>query len=279
MVNSARNHVKGGIGRFSENGLVSNGINWIGLYTLIRREVERSIFRVVTQVIVAPLISAFLFIFIFGFVLGRKIDLIAGIPYIEFVFPGVLMMNILTAAFLSSSSTVYFARFMKTIEEILAAPLSYAEMIVGFVASAIIRALIIALGVLLIGIAFGAVGFVQIYLFLFYAVSIATIFALLGVIVGLWAKGFEQLNILNTFIIMPLSFLGGMFYSVTLLPESVRSFTFFNPFFYFIDGMRFSMTGVSESNLALGATIIVVLIVTLSLLVWYLFKTSWRLRE
>jgi len=206
-------------------------VNWIGLYTLVKRKVERDIFRVAVQTIVTPLISAFLFIFIFGFVLGKRIDLIAGISYIEFVFPGVLMMNVLTAAFISSSNAVYFERFIKTIEQMLIAPLSYVEMTIGFVGSAIIRSLIIAAGVLVIGVLFGAVQFVRLDLFFFYTLSIATIFALAGIIVGLWAKGFEQLNILNTFLIMPLSFLGGMFYSITLLPESVRTFTLFNPFF------------------------------------------------
>jgi len=254
-------------------------MNFIGLYTLIRREVERSIFRVAIQAIISPLVSAFLFIFIFGFVLGKKIELIAGIPYIEFVFPGVLMMNILTASFIASSNAVYFSRFIKTIEEVLVAPLSYIEMIVGYASSAIIRSLIIAVGVLVIGLLFGAVTFVRIDLFLFYTLGIATVFSLLGIIVGLWAKGFEQLNVLNTFIVMPLSFLGGMFYSIEFLPESIRTVTVLNPFFYFIDGMRFSMTGVTESNLAVGAVLISTLIVGLGLLVWYLFKISWRLRE
>ena len=256
-----------------------HNINLIGLYTLIRREVERSIFRVAIQAIISPLISAFLFIFIFGFVLGKKIELIAGISYIEFVFPGILMMNILTASFIASSNALYFSRFIKTIEEILVAPLSYAEMIIAFISSAIIRSLIIAFGILTIGLLFGAVSFVRLDLFLFYALGISIVFSLLGIIVGLWAKGFEQLNVLNTFIIMPLSFLGGMFYSIEFLPESIRTITILNPFFYFIDGMRFSMTGVTESNLTVGAIMIVSLIVTLGLLVWYLFKISWRLRE
>ncbi len=256
-----------------------HNLNLIGLYTLVRREVERSIFRVAIQAIVSPLVSAFLFIFIFGFILGKKIEFIAGIPYIEFVFPGILMMNILTASFIASSNAVYFSRFIRTIDEILVAPLSYAEMIIGFVSSAIIRSLIIALGVLIIGLLFGVVTFVRFDLFLFYALGISAIFSLLGIIVGLWAKGFEQLNVLNTFIIMPLSFLGGMFYSIEFLPESIRTITILNPFFYFIDGMRFSMTGVSESNLLVGAALIFFLVVGLSLLVWYLFKISWRLRE
>jgi len=255
------------------------GINVIGLYTMVRREVERSILRVAVQAIVSPLISAFLFIFIFGFILGKRIELIAGISYMQFVFPGILMMNILTASFIASSHALYFSRFVKTIEEIFVAPLSYGEMIIGFTGSAVIRSLIIALGILSIGLLFGAVTFVWLPLFLFYALGISVVFSLLGIIVGLWSKGFEQLNVLNTFIIMPLSFLGGMFYSIEFLPESMRIITLWNPFFYFIDGMRYSMTGVSESNLLFGAVFIIFLITGLATLVWYLFKIGWRLRD
>lgn len=255
------------------------GVNWIGLYTLVRREVERTIFRVIGQTILSPLVSALLFIFIFGSVLGRQIDLIGGISYIQFVFPGILAMNILTAAFLSSSNTIYFQRFIRTIEEMLVAPFSYIEMVFGFIFSAILRALIIAVGIIAIGLLFGAVAAFNPFLFLVYVFAIAAIFALLGIIIGLWAKGFEQLNVLNTFIIMPLSFLGGMFYSVDLLPSALQSLVYFNPLFYFIDGMRYSMTGYHDSNLLLGAILIAGLIAVLGTLVWYLFKIGWRLRE
>ncbi len=265
---------------FMENGDTHKiRFNAIGLYTLVRREVERTIFRVLGQTILSPLVSALLFIFIFGSVLGKRIDLIGNIPYIQFVFPGILTMSVLTAAFLSSSNTVYFQRFIRTIDEMLVAPFSYIEMIIGFIASAIVRALIIAAGILAIGLLFRAVSGAHILLFFFYVLGVAVIFALFGIIIGLWAKGFEQLNVLNTFIIMPLSFLGGMFYSVDLLPSAVQRVVYFNPFFYFIDGVRYAMTGYHESNLAIGATLIIGLIISLGTLVWYLFKISWRLRE
>ena len=256
----------------------SNKVNWIGLYSFIRREVER-IFRVVIQTVVSPLISAFLFIFIFGFILGQRIELIAGIPYMKFVFPGILMMNILTSSFMHSSNSLYFARFMHTINEILTAPFSYIEMIIGFVVGAVIRGLIVGVGVLIIGLLFGAVTIAHPILFFLYVVGIAVIFALLGLVVGLWAKGFEQLNILNTFVIMPLSFLGGMFYSIEFLSDTIRTITLYNPFFYFVDAMRFSTIGYNESNLLVGGVIMVGLIVFLAVLVVHLFKTGWRLRE
>jgi len=253
-------------------------VNWTGLRAFIGREVGR-IFRVVVQTIVSPLISAFLFIFIFGFILGQRIELIAGIPYMQFVFPGILMMNILTSSFMHSSNSLYFVRFTHTINELLTAPFSYLEMIVGFVTGGVIRGLIVGVGVLVIGLLFGAVQITHPILFLLVAASIAVIFALLGLLVGLWAKGFEQLNILNTFVIMPLSFLGGMFYSIELLPESIRMITLYNPFFYFVDTMRFVTIGYSESNLTLGSIIIFSLVVFLGVLVTYLFRIGWRLRD
>ncbi len=254
------------------------GMNWVGLYAFIRREVAR-IFRVVIQTIVSPLISAFLFIFIFGFILGQRIELIVGIEYMNFVFPGILMMNILTSSFMHSSNSLYFVRFTHSINEILTAPFSYIEMIIGFVTGAVVRALIVGFGVLVIGLLFGAVEMSHLLLFILYTLGIAIIFALLGLLVALWAKGFEQLNILNTFVIMPLSFLGGMFYSIELLPEIVRTITLYNPFFYFVDGMRYATIGYNESNLYIGAVLIVSLVIILGSLVTYLFKSGWRLRD
>lgn len=258
--------------------MVEERINWIGLSALIRREVAR-IFRVVIQTIVSPLISAFLFIFIFGFVLGQRIELIAGISYMNFVFPGILMMNILTSSFMHSSNSLYFMRFTHSINEILTAPFSYIEMIIGFVVGAVVRALIVGFGVLVIGLLFGAVQIMHISLFILYIIGISVIFALLGLLIGLWAKGFEQLNILNTFVIMPLSFLGGMFYSITLLPGAIRTITLYNPFFYFVDGVRFATIGYHESHLVVGVILIVGLVLILGTLVIHLFRIGWRIRS
>ncbi len=255
-----------------------SGMNWIGLWTFLRREYER-ITRIKVQTFGAPLISAFLFIFIFGFVLGRKIDLIAGIPYMQFVFPGILTMSVLSAAFEHTSSIIYFGRWLRTIDEMLVSPFSYIEMVIGFVGSAVLRALTIGAGVLVIGLLFGAVQVSNIWLFLLVAGAVAAIFALVGILVGLWANSFEQLGILNTFIIMPLSMLGGMFYSINLLPETIQTITLFNPFFYFIDSMRFATLGYHESNLLIASLLIGGLVLGLGALVVYLFHKGWRIRH
>jgi len=253
-------------------------VNWIGLYTMFRREVERTR-RVAIQTLVAPVISAALYIFIFGTVIGTKIDDFAGVPYISFVFPGILMLSIINASFASASSALYFMRFTRGIEEVLIAPFSYFEMLVGFVGSAIMRALMVSALILLVGLAFGAVQLVNPLAFVGYVSAIAAIFAMLGIITALWADGFEQLQSLNTFVITPLTYLGGIFYSVTMLPSLAASITQFNPFFYFADGIRSSMIGYSEANTGVGLLVLLGLLAFFAALVTRLFQKGWKIRS
>lgn len=251
--------------------------NWIGLYTFIRREVTRFL-RVSVQTLLSPWISATLFIFIFGEIVGSQIGMIGGMPYIEFVLPGILMMNVLTSAFSHASSSLYFQRFARHIEEILVAPLSHLEMIVGYLAGAILRGVMIGVGILVIGLLFGAATMHSVPLFLLYIVAVSAVFALIGLLVGLWANGFEQLASLTTFVITPLSFFGGMFNTLDMLPPVLESATRWNPFFYFIDGMRYSMTGFHETSLGVGIGIITVLFLVLLVATTTLFARGWRLR-
>ena len=245
---------------------------------MVRREIERTM-RVIVQTLVSPVISATLYIFIFGHVIGSKISTIAGVPYITFVFPGILMLSIINAAFGSSSSSLYFARFLKSIDEILIAPFSYLEMIFGFMLGAMLRSVLVALLILGVGVLFGAVSLVHPFAFLFYIVSVAGIFALLGMLVALWAQGFEQLSVLNTFIITPFTYLGGIFYSITMLPPMGQTITRANPFFYFVDGLRNSMTGVHEANVLIGLLVIFGILIALTTFTVYLFKIGWRIRS
>lgn len=252
--------------------------NWIGLFTMLRREVKRTM-RVVIQTLIAPAVSAALYIFIFGTVIGSKIQDFAGVPYISFVFPGVLMLSIINASFSSASSALYFMRFTRGIEEMLITPFSYLEMLIGFVGAAVTRTLMVAFLILLVGIGFGAVSLVNPLAFVFYVACISAIFAMLGIIVALWAESFEQLTVLNTFVITPLTYLGGIFYSITMLPPLVAKITVLNPFFYFADGIRSSMIGYSEANQTVGLIVILGLVVGLGILVTQLFKRGWKIRS
>jgi len=253
-------------------------MNWIGLYTLVRKEVTR-MFRVVTQTIFAPLISATLYIFIFGTIVGSKIDEIAGVEYITFVFPGILMLNIITASFSHSSSSIFTGKYFKHIEEVLVTPFSHLEIVIGYATAGIVRGVVVAIGVLGIGLLFGAVTLSNAPLFLFYVLSVATIFSLLGMLAGLFAKNFDQLAMLTAFIITPFTYLGGIFYSLSMLPESAQFYTQLNPFFYFVDGIRSSMIGISEANVLVGLMVISGLVLGLGTLVTHLFRIGWRIRQ
>jgi ABC-2 type transport system permease protein len=254
------------------------GINWIGLYTIIRREVARMM-RVPIQAFVAPWISALLFIFIFGFVVGGRIASIGGHRYLEFVLPGVLLMNIVNASFLQSSSAIYFARFLHFIEETLVSPLSYIEMIVGSLSVVVVRSTVTALGILVMGVAFGATHIQSIPMFLFWIVAVSSIFGLLGIIIGLWAKSFEQLNVLTVFFITPLSMVGGVFNTVMMLPAWMRWLAYANPFFYFTNGIRGAMLGFDETPPGLGIGLTLALLVVMGTVVWRLYSKGYGLRE
>jgi len=256
---------------------ISNGMNWIGLYAFVEYEISK-LWRVWIQVLITPWISALLYILIFGQVVGRRIGEISGISYIDFVVPGLLMMNVMQSAFGHTSTALFYRRFVKHIEELLVAPLSYMEIIIGFVTGGIVRGLVVAGGVYAIALLFTVTSVANIFLFIFYSVSVALIFALLGLLVGLWSETFEQLMIPQAFLIMPLTFLGGLFNSIHMLPEKFKWFVKINPFFYFVDGLRYSMIGISESNRVIGLILIFGLIFSVGFLVWYLFKKGYKIR-
>jgi ABC-2 type transport system permease protein len=184
------------------------------------------------------------------------------------------MLSIINASFASASSNLYFMRFTRGIEEMLIAPFSYIEMLLGLVGSAVFRALMVSVLILLTGMVFGAVTLVNPLGFFLYVSAIAAIFAMLGILVALWAEGFEQLQALNTFVITPLTYLGGIFYSITFLPPLAAAITRANPFFYFADGIRSSMIGYSEANAQVGLAVVLVLGITVT----QLFKRGWKIR-
>lgn len=254
------------------------GTNWIGLYTMVRREVSRMM-RVPIQAFVAPWISALLFIFIFGFVVGGRITEIGGHRYLEFVLPGIVMMNVVNAAFLQSSSAIYFSRFIKFIEETLVAPLSYAEMIAGSLSVVVLRASVTGVGIMFMGLFFNATHVEFWPLFLFWIVSVSAVFGLLGIIVGLWSKSFEQLNMPVVFFLTPLSMVGGVFNTVEMLPEWLRWLAWANPFYYFISGLRGSMIGFDETPAGLGVGLTLLLLVVLGGTVWRMYAKGYGLRE
>lgn len=253
-------------------------MNIIGLKTLVFQEIQRFM-RVWVQSLVSPWINAFLYILIFGVVVGSRIDTIAGVRYIDFVLPGIVMMNLISAAYMQGAFGLYFKKFAKNTEEILVAPFSHAELMFGLMIAGIVRGLIVGFGVYVIALFFTTATISNIFLFLFYNIVVSIIFSFVGLLIALWANNFEQLSVLQTFVITPLTFLGGVFNSIHMLPEKMQIFVKLNPFFYFVDGLRYSMIGISEANTFLGLVLIIVFILGLGGWVWYLFKIGWNIRS
>ncbi len=252
-------------------------MNMIRLTTVSRREIQRFM-RIPIQTLVSPWISATLYILVFGVIVGSRIDFMEGIDYIDFVFPGILMLQLINGALGQSSSSLYFQRWTKVIDEMLASPLSYAEMIFGYIIGAVTRALAVGAGIYIIALLFTDATPDHTFLFLFYLVVIAIIFSLLGLLIGLWAEKFEHLNVFQTFLITPLIYIGGVFNSIDMLPPSMQMIARLNPFFYMVDGLRYSLIGFSESPLLAGAIGLVVVALGLFGLVWTLFHRGWKLR-
>jgi ABC-2 type transport system permease protein len=252
---------------------------FVPFFTLIEREVARNK-RVLGQALVAPFVTASLYIFIFGYVVGSRIPDIEGVRYIEFVFPGVFSMNLVMAVFGATSFSIFFMKFGKTLEDFLTYPISYLELVLSLVINGIFRGLCIALALSVVAVIFGVNSLVHpVYLFL-YVILISFVFGLLGLVLGIWAdNSFEKNNIVQSFIITPLSFLGGAFYSVHMLPESLQPIVYVNPLFYATDALRFSLTGYHEASLVTGLVVLGCIGIGALTLTIYIFKTGWRLRS
>jgi ABC-2 type transport system permease protein len=251
----------------------------IPFYTLIEREVARNK-RVLGQAIIAPLVTASLYVFIFGYVVGSKITDIEGVSYISFVFPGIFTMNLVMAVFSATSFSIYFLKFQRTLEDFLTYPVSYVELVLSLIVNGLFRGVCIMIALTVVGVVFGVDKFVHPVMLVLYVLLTSFIFGLIGIVAGIWAdNSFEKFGIITNFVIMPLSFLGGAFYSVSMLPENLRFLVHLNPLFYATDGIRYALTGHSDTSITLGLTVMFSMaVIFLGLTVW-IFKTGWKLRS
>jgi len=253
-------------------------MNMIRLTTVSRREIQRFL-RIPIQTLVSPWISATLYILVFGVIVGSRISFLEGIDYIDFVFPGILMLQLIGGALGQTSSSLYFQRWTHSIDEMLASPMSYSEMIFGYIIGAVTRALAVGAGIYILALLFTDATPAHVFLFIFYVLIISVIFSLVGLIVGLWAEKFEHLTVLQSFVVTPLIYVGGVFNSIDMLPESMQGIARMNPFFYMVDGLRYSMISYSESPILLGSIGLTVVAVVLFFVVWNLFHRGWKLRS
>lgn len=250
----------------------------IALYTLIRRELVR-MFRISSQVFLPPVITTLLYFLIFGTVIGNRVGPILGISYASFIAPGLVMMAVITNAYSNVSTSLFSARFQKNIEEMLVSPMHNSLLLLGYTLSGVLRGVIVAVLVYLVACFFIDVDFHHIPLTLLIIVLVAALFSLAGFTNGMLARTFDDVAIVPTFILAPLTYLGGVFYSTSMLPPVWQKVSYFNPIFYMVNALRQAMIGQQEINMTLAISIICLILLLLTLLNMILLKKGVGLHD
>jgi len=230
------------------------------------------------QSIIAPVISTTLYFVVFGAAIGSRISTIEGVSYGAFIVPGLMMLMLLTQSVTNAAIGIYFPRFSGTIYEILSAPASAFEIVIGYVGAAATKSIALGLIILATSALFVPLHIAHPFWMLAFLVLTAVSFSLLGFILGVWAEGFDKLQVVPLLIITPLTFLGGTFYSTSLLPPFWRTVTLFNPLVYLISGFRWSFFELADVNVGISIAVIVLFLVVCMAIVWWIFKTGYRLK-
>jgi ABC-2 type transport system permease protein len=253
-------------------------MNWQAVRAIYVFEMSR-FFRTLLQSFVSPVISTSLYFVVFGAAIGSRIDQVEGVSYGAFIVPGLIMLSVMTQAISNASFGIYFPKFIGTIYELLSAPINFLEIVMGYVGAAATKALFI--GVVILG---TSAMFVDLTIqhplaMLAFLVLTCLSFALFGFIIGIWAGNFEQLQLIPLLIVTPLVFLGGSFYSVSMLPPVWHTISFFNPVVYLVSGFRWSFFGVADVPIGLSLTAIGGFTALCLGVIWWIFQTGWRIRK
>ena len=252
-------------------------VNWLGLATLAQREVLRFT-KVWTQTLLAPLVTAGLFMVIFTIAIGPRRGEVMGVGFTTFIAPGILMMTVIQNAFANTSSSIVVAKVQGNIVDTLMPPLSPAELVLGYLAGGVARGAIVALAIAVALAVFLGIVPQNPAVTLFFVIAGGAMLSGIGIVAGIYAEKFDQMAAITNFIVTPLAFLSGTFYSVEALPPVLNQITHFNPIFYLIDGVRWGMIGVSDSSLWLGAAVVLVTTVAINLAAWAMFRRGYRLK-
>lgn len=253
-------------------------MNFYAVRAIYLFEMSRT-WRTLLQSIVSPVISTSLYFVVFGAAIGSRITEIGGVSYGAFIVPGLIMLMLLTQSVSNAAFGIYFPRFTGTIYELLAAPISYFEVVLGYVGAAATKSIMLGLIILATAGLFVPLQIQHPFWMLFFLILTGVTFSLLGFIIGIWADGFEKLQLAPMLIITPLTFLGGSFYSIDMLPPFWQTVTLFNPVVYLISGFRWSFYGVADVSLVASLSMILIfLAVALGVIAW-IFKTGYRLKN
>jgi ABC-2 type transport system permease protein len=251
--------------------------NWIGVWTLYMREVRRFL-KVYTQTLLAPVITTLLFLAVFALALGRAVETVNGVPFLVFLGPGLAMMAIAQNAFANTSSSMMIAKVQGNIVDTLMPPLTAHELTFAIALGGATRGVMVGFLVVLTMSAFVPVPISHPFFIVFHAIAASLMLSLLGLLGGIWAIKFDHIAAVTNFVVMPLSFLSGTFYSIHRLPELAQSVAFFNPFFYMIDGFRYGFIGQADTTPLLGVAVMIAVDSVLWLICHWMFASGYRLK-
>lgn len=251
--------------------------NWTGFYTLFKREFLR-FFKVPNNTIFPQLITVLFYFLIFGIAIGSRIKEVAGVEYFLFILPGLFVQVLINGSYSNPSGSLFMSRMWGSITDVLTAPISYTQFTFAFIFAAMLRGIFLGIGTILIAMIFMNVMIVHFWILLAYVLLISFVFALVGIIIGLWSKTWEQLNIFINFIVTPLTFLGGVFYTLDMVPPVLATITQWNPIFYMINGVRYGMIGIQDGDVYIGLLFLAFLAIILFWIVFSLIKKGYNLR-
>ena len=251
---------------------------WVSYYTIVRKEVTR-FFRVWTQTLLPPVVTMSLYFVIFGKFVGSQVAPIDGHSYMEFIVPGLVMMALIMNSFMNTVSSFYMSKFQKTLEEIMVSPTPYPVVIAGFVTGGVIRGMLTAVLVLGTALFFTHIEITHVAITLVFALITSILFSIIGLINGVYASSFDGISFIPNFVLTPLTYLGGVFYSVSLLPPIWQQVSYANPILYMVNGFRYGVLGVSDVNVWTAFVLLLGMTILLFGYTWYLFRTGRGLRN
>ncbi|AVO38340.1 ABC transporter permease [Pukyongiella litopenaei] len=253
-------------------------MNWSAVAAIYRFEMAR-FFRTLMQSFLSPVLSTSLYFVVFGAAIGSRIQQVDGVSYGAFIVPGLVMLSVITQSISNGAFGIYFPKFIGTIYELLSAPVNFLEIVMGYVGAAATKALFIGVVILVTANFFVDIEVQHPVAMVLFLILTCLSFALLGFIIGIWAGNFEQLQLVPLLIVTPLVFLGGSFYSISMLPPLWQTITMFNPVVYLISGFRWSFYGLADVPVALSLVAIAGFTCLNLAVIWWIFRTGWRLRS
>lgn len=253
-------------------------MNWVACHTLFKKETTR-FFKVWLQTIIAPVVTALLYLLVFGHVLEGRVEVFAGVSYSAFLIPGLLMMAVIQNAFANTSSSIIQSKVMGSLIFIMLPPFSELEFFLAYVGAAIVRGLAVGLGVFLLAVFYVKVPIDNVFIVILFAVLGSYVMGALGMIAGIWAEKFDQIAAFQSFLIVPLTFLSGVFYSIKSLPPFWYEMSKWNPFFYMIDGFRYGFFGQSDQPILISFAAMLIAATVLTVFCIQLLRSGYKLRD